>query len=194
MLANNTETYFSYAVQHSGKIPITLENKSRVGAPPDHEDHWDTVDGAEVDLPPTPFPAPSTTTSNPAAIFPATSPNDPPFRVVFRDSLRLIFEFGSAVASADNITLAVYCPVSDDLEPCRWEIPAPMILHDLASTAPTFFGLANQSNQTTTPKTQKQIKSASIPPHDFNTVRTQSSVIRRVDDATIGENGIILNM
>ncbi|KAK9099026.1 hypothetical protein Syun_026071 [Stephania yunnanensis] len=33
-----------------------------------------------------------------------------------------IFEFGSAAASADKITLAGYCPVSDDLEPCRWEI------------------------------------------------------------------------
>ncbi|KAK9130960.1 hypothetical protein Sjap_011447 [Stephania japonica] len=33
-----------------------------------------------------------------------------------------VFEFGSAAASADKITLAGYCPVSDDLEPCRWEI------------------------------------------------------------------------
>ncbi|KAL8517802.1 hypothetical protein ACS0TY_009210 [Phlomoides rotata] len=30
-----------------------------------------------------------------------------------------VFEFGSA---ADKVTLAGYCPVSDDLEPCRWEI------------------------------------------------------------------------
>ncbi|KAJ8774070.1 hypothetical protein K2173_009501 [Erythroxylum novogranatense] len=33
-----------------------------------------------------------------------------------------IFEFGSVAASADKITLAGYCPVSDELEPCRWEI------------------------------------------------------------------------
>lgn len=33
-----------------------------------------------------------------------------------------VFEFGSAVASGDRVTLAGYCPVSDELEPCRWEI------------------------------------------------------------------------
>ncbi|XP_010931397.1 uncharacterized protein [Elaeis guineensis] len=33
-----------------------------------------------------------------------------------------VFEFGSAAASGDNVTLAGYCPVSDELEPCRWEI------------------------------------------------------------------------
>ncbi|WOL12998.1 hypothetical protein Cni_G21767 [Canna indica] len=33
-----------------------------------------------------------------------------------------VFEFGSVAASGDRITLAGYCPVSDDLEPCRWEI------------------------------------------------------------------------
>lgn len=33
-----------------------------------------------------------------------------------------VFEFGSVAASADKVTLAGYCPVSDDLEPCRWEI------------------------------------------------------------------------
>ncbi|XP_043704099.1 uncharacterized protein LOC122654177 [Telopea speciosissima] len=33
-----------------------------------------------------------------------------------------VFEFGSAVASADKVTLAGYCPVSEELEPCRWEI------------------------------------------------------------------------
>ncbi|XP_077211045.1 allyl alcohol dehydrogenase-like protein [Tasmannia lanceolata] len=33
-----------------------------------------------------------------------------------------VFEFGSAAASADKVTLAGYCPVSDELEPCRWEI------------------------------------------------------------------------
>ncbi|KAL6279776.1 hypothetical protein ACE6H2_016657 [Prunus campanulata] len=33
-----------------------------------------------------------------------------------------VFEFGSVAASADKVTLAGYCPVSEDLEPCRWEI------------------------------------------------------------------------
>ncbi|XP_057796493.1 uncharacterized protein LOC131012513 [Salvia miltiorrhiza] len=33
-----------------------------------------------------------------------------------------VFEFGSVAASADKVTLAGYCPVSDELEPCRWEI------------------------------------------------------------------------
>ncbi|WCJ20699.1 hypothetical protein M5689_002915 [Euphorbia peplus] len=33
-----------------------------------------------------------------------------------------VFEFGSVNAAADKVTLAGYCPVSDDLEPCRWEI------------------------------------------------------------------------
>lgn len=33
-----------------------------------------------------------------------------------------VFEFGSAAASLDKVTIAGYCPVSDDLEPCRWEI------------------------------------------------------------------------
>ncbi|XP_027360692.1 uncharacterized protein LOC113868904 [Abrus precatorius] len=33
-----------------------------------------------------------------------------------------IFEFGSVAASNDKVTLAGYCSVSEDLEPCRWEI------------------------------------------------------------------------
>ncbi|XP_058190223.1 uncharacterized protein LOC131307614 [Rhododendron vialii] len=33
-----------------------------------------------------------------------------------------IFEFGSVAASTDKVTLAGYCPVSDDIQPCRWEI------------------------------------------------------------------------
>ncbi|KAJ9152602.1 hypothetical protein P3X46_026154 [Hevea brasiliensis] len=33
-----------------------------------------------------------------------------------------VFEFGSIAASTDKVTLAGYCPVSDELEPCRWEI------------------------------------------------------------------------
>ncbi|CAH8342108.1 unnamed protein product [Eruca vesicaria subsp. sativa] len=33
-----------------------------------------------------------------------------------------VFEFGSVAATGDRVTLAGYCPVSDDLEPCRWEI------------------------------------------------------------------------
>ncbi|KAL6557581.1 hypothetical protein OROMI_017931 [Orobanche minor] len=32
-----------------------------------------------------------------------------------------VFEFGSVAASTDKVTLAGYCPVSDELEPCRWE-------------------------------------------------------------------------
>ncbi|XP_059656737.1 uncharacterized protein LOC132303481 [Cornus florida] len=40
---------------------------------------------------------------------------DPPVDVT-------VFEFGSVAASVDKVTLAGYCPVSDDLEPCRWEI------------------------------------------------------------------------
>ncbi|KAK3016766.1 hypothetical protein RJ639_006439 [Escallonia herrerae] len=33
-----------------------------------------------------------------------------------------VFEFGSVAATADKVTLAGYCPVSEDLQPCRWEI------------------------------------------------------------------------
>jgi len=33
-----------------------------------------------------------------------------------------VFEFGLAAKSEDGITLAGYCPVSNDIEPCRWEI------------------------------------------------------------------------
>ncbi|CAL5434113.1 unnamed protein product [Camellia sinensis] len=33
-----------------------------------------------------------------------------------------VFEFGSVATSTDKVTLAGYCPVSDELEPCRWEI------------------------------------------------------------------------
>lgn len=33
-----------------------------------------------------------------------------------------VFEFGSVAATGDRVTLAGYCPVSEDLEPCRWEI------------------------------------------------------------------------
>lgn len=44
-----------------------------------------------------------------------------------------VFEFGSVAASNDKVTLAGYCPVSEDLEPCRWEIhPA------IGSNAPQF--------------------------------------------------------
>ncbi|KAK7367693.1 hypothetical protein VNO80_09711 [Phaseolus coccineus] len=44
-----------------------------------------------------------------------------------------IFEFGSVAASTDKVTLAGYCPVSEDLEPCRWEI-----LPAIQSNAPQF--------------------------------------------------------
>ncbi|XP_054809520.1 uncharacterized protein LOC129311316 [Prosopis cineraria] len=43
------------------------------------------------------------------------------------------FEFGSVAASADKVTLAGYCPVSEELEPCHWEI-----LPASASDAPQF--------------------------------------------------------
>ncbi|KAG6547968.1 hypothetical protein Mapa_010790 [Marchantia paleacea] len=33
-----------------------------------------------------------------------------------------VFEFGTAGSTDDKITLAGYCPVSDEMEPCRWEI------------------------------------------------------------------------
>ncbi|GAB4857767.1 hypothetical protein Ancab_015675, partial [Ancistrocladus abbreviatus] len=33
-----------------------------------------------------------------------------------------VFEFGSVAASTDKVTLAGYCPVSDELERCHWEI------------------------------------------------------------------------
>eukprot|EP00245_Coleochaete_scutata_P006384 TRINITY_DN20811_c0_g1_i1.p1 TRINITY_DN20811_c0_g1~~TRINITY_DN20811_c0_g1_i1.p1 ORF type:complete len:113 (-),score=22.66 TRINITY_DN20811_c0_g1_i1:556-894(-) len=33
-----------------------------------------------------------------------------------------VFEFGSAGNSEEKITLAGYCPISDEMEPCRWEI------------------------------------------------------------------------
>ncbi|KAK7854236.1 hypothetical protein CFP56_032908 [Quercus suber] len=44
-----------------------------------------------------------------------------------------VFEFGSVTASADKVTLAGFCPVSDELEPCRWEI-----LPASSSDAPQF--------------------------------------------------------
>ncbi|GLJ49977.1 hypothetical protein SUGI_1062940 [Cryptomeria japonica] len=33
-----------------------------------------------------------------------------------------VFEFGTISASSEKVTLAGYCPVSDDIEPCRWQI------------------------------------------------------------------------
>ncbi|XP_004512203.1 uncharacterized protein [Cicer arietinum] len=44
-----------------------------------------------------------------------------------------VFEFGSVATSIDKVTLAGYCPVSEDLEPCRWEI-----LPAVESNAPQF--------------------------------------------------------
>ncbi|XP_073108435.1 uncharacterized protein [Elaeis guineensis] len=52
---------------------------------------------------------------------------------VRRPSDVTVFEFGSAMASGDGVTLAGYCPVSDELEPCRWEI-----LPATGSVAPQF--------------------------------------------------------
>ncbi|XP_068644400.1 uncharacterized protein [Aristolochia californica] len=40
-----------------------------------------------------------------------------------------VFEFGSST----GVTIAGYCPVSDDLEPCRWEI-----MPSAAADAPQF--------------------------------------------------------
>ncbi|KAF3523619.1 hypothetical protein F2Q69_00049539 [Brassica cretica] len=42
--------------------------------------------------------------------------------VLPRPDRATVFEFGSVAATGDRVTLAGYCPVSDDLEPCRWEI------------------------------------------------------------------------
>ncbi|KAK4728362.1 hypothetical protein R3W88_021350 [Solanum pinnatisectum] len=42
-------------------------------------------------------------------------PNPPPTDIT-------VFEFGSVAASVDKVTLAGYCPVSDELEPCLWEL------------------------------------------------------------------------
>lgn len=61
---------------------------------------------------------------------PAQTPNPKPTEVpgmngaveVPRPGNVTIFEFGSVSTSADKVTLAGYCPVSDELEPCRWEI------------------------------------------------------------------------
>ncbi|XP_050376520.1 uncharacterized protein LOC126793930 [Argentina anserina] len=44
-----------------------------------------------------------------------------------------VFEFGSVAASSDKVTLVGYCPVSEELEPCRWEI-----LSASGSDAPQF--------------------------------------------------------
>ncbi|CAL1376080.1 unnamed protein product [Linum trigynum] len=44
-----------------------------------------------------------------------------------------VFEFGSVATSTDKVTLAGFCPVSEDLEPCRWEI-----LPSTDSDAPQF--------------------------------------------------------
>lgn len=66
---------------------------------------------------PSPSPSPS---PKPAAEVPGMNgavevPRPPPTNIT-------VFEFGSVFASADKVTLVGYCPVSDDLEPCRWEI------------------------------------------------------------------------
>ncbi|GAU38198.1 hypothetical protein TSUD_226190 [Trifolium subterraneum] len=57
-----------------------------------------------------------------------------------------VFEFGSVAASTDKVTLAGYCSVSEDLEPCRWEI-----LPAIGSNAPQFrsrdIGNANFSRE-----------------------------------------------
>ncbi|GAB2287105.1 hypothetical protein Dimus_021490 [Dionaea muscipula] len=44
-----------------------------------------------------------------------------------------VFEFGSVATSTNKVTLAGYCPVSEELEPCRWQI-----LRTKDSDAPQF--------------------------------------------------------
>ncbi|KAL5551224.1 hypothetical protein UlMin_001400 [Ulmus minor] len=78
---------------------------------------------------------------NKPAQSPNSSPNPKPAEVpgmngaveVPRPANITVFEFGSVAASTDNVTLAGYCPVSDELEPCRWEI-----LPSSGSDAPQF--------------------------------------------------------
>ncbi|XP_030445085.1 uncharacterized protein LOC115667667 [Syzygium oleosum] len=80
---------------------------------------------------PQPEPKPS---SAPAA--PNSSPGAPGMNgavEVPRPANVTVFEFGSVAATADKVTLAGYCPVSDDLEPCRWEV-----LPAAGSDAPQF--------------------------------------------------------
>ncbi|KAG9454259.1 hypothetical protein H6P81_007163 [Aristolochia fimbriata] len=48
---------------------------------------------------------------------------------VRRPAEATVFEFGSS----SGVTIAGYCPVSDDLEPCRWEI-----MPSAAADAPQF--------------------------------------------------------
>ncbi|CAN1158590.1 hypothetical protein LINPERPRIM_LOCUS8710, partial [Linum perenne] len=45
-----------------------------------------------------------------------------------------VFEFGTVGGSSDKVTLAGFCPVSEDLEPCRWKI-----LPSTDSDAPLFW-------------------------------------------------------
>lgn len=44
-----------------------------------------------------------------------------------------VFEFGSVATAVDKVTMAGYCPVSEELEPCRWEL-----LTGSSSDAPQF--------------------------------------------------------
>ncbi|XP_077242058.1 uncharacterized protein LOC143882459 [Tasmannia lanceolata] len=61
---------------------------------------------------------------------------------VQRPSDATVFEFGYAAASADKVTLAGYCPVSDDLEPCHWEI-----LRSAGTDAPQFRVLKREEEE-----------------------------------------------
>ncbi|XP_058091887.1 uncharacterized protein LOC131237867 [Magnolia sinica] len=65
-----------------------------------------------------PDPKPDKSDRNPATEIPGMNGA----MEVPRPTEATVFEFGSAAATADKVTLAGYCPVSDDLEPCRWEI------------------------------------------------------------------------
>ncbi|XP_073395051.1 uncharacterized protein [Physcomitrium patens] len=69
---------------------------------------------AEETLPPAPQP------SKPNLESPAIAePPKPDINAAFKSETS-VFEFGSS--SDDGVTLAGYCPVSDEMEPCRWEI------------------------------------------------------------------------
>lgn len=66
-------------------------------------------------------PSPSTASITPSAQQSTDSYNGAVMEVP-RPAETSVFEFGLAAKSEDGITLAGYCPVSNDIEPCRWEI------------------------------------------------------------------------
>lgn len=82
-------------------------------------------------------PKPQSEPKPPTALTAASSPSEAPGMngavEVPRAANVTVFEFGSVAATADKVTLAGFCPVSDDLEPCRWEV-----LPAAGSDAPQF--------------------------------------------------------